>query len=455
MVRKTSTTLYVCTSCGEEYIQWQGKCANCGEWNTLKEFQVDRPTGRQSRTTAGPPPSVTKLNEVAEKPEERYRTGISECDRVLGGGIVPGSVLLVGGDPGIGKSTLLLQVADTIAGQPDRTVLYVSGEESVEQIKLRANRLGITAADIHLLAATEVGQVEAAVREVRPSLTIVDSIQTMHDPQFPSTPGSIVQVRESAMRLQQLAKQLALPLIMVGHITKEGTVAGPRTLEHLVDAVIYLEGEPERDLRVLRSVKNRFGSVNEVGLFVMDGKGLREVSNPAQYLLEERVAAPGTVLTAIMEGTRPVLIEVQALTVPSAFGYPRRTASGFDLNRLNLLLAVLQRRAGVNLTQQDVFVNIVGGLKVKDPSVDLAVCAALASAAQGETLPEKLCVIGEVGLAGEVRRAWQQERREKMVRELGYQVVPFRRELQGVLRNLFAPSSRPQPPDLSIDAQKA
>ena len=432
MAKSKSTIVFVCDKCGEEYTQWQGRCSNCGEWNTLKEFSIAAADRRDARTagySGAAVHKVRKLKEVTGDRMVRRSTGMAEVDRVLGGGIVPGSVILLGGDPGIGKSTILLQVAAKFTG----SVLYVSGEESPEQIKLRAERLGVTAENIELLAATNVDAIAATIEKNAPGLLIIDSIQTMYDPSFPSTPGSLVQVRESAIRIQQLAKVLGVPVVLVGHITKEGTIAGPRTLEHLVDVVLYLEGDSQHDLRIMRAVKNRFGDISETGLFAMAEQGLLEVSNPAEFLLSERIQAAGSVLATIMEGTRPLLVEIQALTVPSVFGYPRRTASGFDLNRLNLLLAVLQRRAGIDLSSQDVFVNVVGGIKVKDPAADAAVCVALASAAVNTPLPELLCVIGEVGLAGELRRVQQQGRREKEVGLLGYEVNAQHKELRQLL----------------------
>jgi DNA repair protein RadA/Sms len=434
MAKSKSITVFVCGDCGEEYIQWQGKCANCGNWNTLKEFKMPSTSGAGSKSgyTGETDVAPQQLNAISGEKLIRQPSGIGEVDRVLGGGIVPGSVLLLGGDPGIGKSTLLLQLASKLA-QP---VLYVSGEESPEQIKLRAERLGVNSPDISLLAATNVEVIQATLERTKPKLLIIDSIQTMYDPAFPSTPGSLVQVRETAIRIQQSAKRLGIPVVLVGHMTKEGTVAGPRTLEHLVDVVLYLEGEPEHELRVLRAAKNRFGDASETGLLAMGEKGLQEVSSPSSFLLQERIQAPGSVLTAVMEGSRPILIEVQALTIPTVFGYPRRTASGFDLNRLNLLLAVLQRRAGVDLSNHDVFINIVGGLKVKDPAVDAAICVALASARAEKSLPEKLCVIGEVGLAGEIRRVNQQERREKEVNQMGYELPKTSREIRNLITAL-------------------
>ena len=431
MAKKSQRTVFVCSDCGEEYLQWQGKCSVCGNWNTIKEFSIPTESGpARQGVSSDPGQGAISLPQVLTDKVKRLSTGFSEYDRVLGGGIVPGSVILLGGDPGIGKSTLLLQLAEKLG----QRVLYVSGEESAEQIKLRAERLGVRSEHIHVLASTDAIHVQTEIEKTKPALVVIDSIQTMYDSAFPSTPGSIVQVREGAIRFQQLAKRLHVPLVLVGHITKEGTVAGPRTLEHLVDVVLYLEGEPEHDLRVLRAVKNRFGDATETGLFTMGELGLEEVTNPSTLLLQERVEAPGSVLTMVMEGSRPVLVEVQALTVPTVFGNPRRTASGFDSNRLNLLLAVLQRRANVDLSNQDVYINIVGGLRLKDPAIDAAVCVALASARQEKAVNPQLVVMGELGLAGEIRRVSKQDRREKEAQQLGYTVPPTMRQLQELIR---------------------
>lgn len=446
MPKKTSKTVYVCSNCGEEYLQWQGKCGVCGEWNSLKEFNVPVSVSRSPRTGYGSASATAlprKLTEITTGDTARLSTGISEFNRVLGGGLVQGSVILLGGDPGIGKSTLLLQLADRLK---EGAVLYVSGEESAEQIKLRADRLGVQAESVHFLTATDVNVVEEQALSLTPKLLIIDSIQTMYDAAFPSTPGSLVQVRESAIRLQRLAKTQGVTIVLVGHITKEGSIAGPRTLEHLVDVVLYLEGDANQEVRVLRAAKNRFGDASETGLFLMEEKGLEEVTNPSSFLLQERVQAPGSVLTVVLEGSRPVLVEVQALTIPTVFGYPRRTASGFDLNRLNLLLAVLQRRAGFDLSNSDVFVNIIGGLKIKDPGLDLAVCTALASAREGVVIDPQLVVVGEVGLAGEVRKVHQQGKRVKEVESLGYAMPKDGRELgtilQAIIKNPFPKAKR-------------
>jgi DNA repair protein RadA/Sms len=436
---KANRTVYVCGDCGEEYTQWQGKCASCGAWNTLKEISVatERVAGGYSGATAI---ARQNLGSIAATATHRTSSGIHEFDRVLGGGIVPGSVILLGGDPGIGKSTLLLQIAETLPGM----VLYCSGEESPEQIKLRADRLGITGGAIELFASTDVGSVIQQIEQTKPALVVIDSIQTMYDPAYPSTPGSLVQVRETAIRLQQTAKRIGIPLVLVGHITKEGTIAGPRTLEHLVDVVLYLEGDPQHQLRVLRAVKNRFGDSSETGLFTMEEKGLLSVENAGSFLLQERLHVPGSALAVVLEGSRPVLIEVQALVSRTTFGNPRRTSSGFDGNRLNLLLAVLQRRAGVDLSAYDVFVNIVGGLKSKDPGIDAAVCVALASALTEKTVPMQAVISGEVGLAGEVRKATQSERRRKEAVNLGYTPILEHPSVAELLRAVFTASPTKQ-----------
>lgn len=439
-IRRKTKLLFVCEACGEEYLQWQGRCGQCGNWNTLKEFRVPLASGQSSLSNASNPAEdqqPVQLSTISGGKNQRLASGLLEVDQVLGGGIVAGSVILLGGDPGIGKSTLLLQVVEKMAGSLARSLLYVSGEESPEQIKIRAERLGIVSPHIQLLSATNVERVTQIIERDLPAMVVIDSIQTMYHPEFPSTPGSIVQVRECALLLQQLAKRSGVPLILVGHITKDGTVAGPRLLEHLVDVVLYLEGETGQSLRILRAVKNRFGDISQTGIFSMEEQGMVEVSNPSRFLLTERVKAPGSVLSAVMEGNRPILIEVQALTTPSLFGYPRRTASGFDLNRLNLLLAVLQKRAGINLSTQDVFVNIVGGLKIKDPAIDAAVCLALISAFKEVALPEKMCVIGEVGLVGELRRVSGEERRLKEIKGLGYEVPPGQKSLSALIASLI------------------
>ena len=399
--------IFVCASCGEEYIKWQGKCDNCQEWNTLKEFKVARDSGRKHDRQNIPVSEVVKLENVEIKDFTRVSTGVSEFDRVLGGyikdgvsgGIVPGSVILLGGDPGIGKSTLLLQVASYI-----KNVLYVSGEESVEQIKMRFDRLSLKSDTLKLLAETDLGAITKAISHEKPELIIIDSIQTIFSPDFPSTPGSIVQVRECAMRLQNLAKSTSTSVILVGHVTKEGSVAGPRILEHLVDVVLYLEGQDQQNIRILRGAKNRFGATDEIGLFEMKENGLEGIDNPSKLFLEERLKnVAGSAVTATVEGTRAMLVEVQALTTKSFFGFPQRRASGFDLNRLQLIIAVLQKRAGLDLSDQDVFINIAGGIKIKETAADLAVALAIASSIRNISIKNKLCAFGELGLSGEIR----------------------------------------------------
>jgi DNA repair protein RadA/Sms len=433
---KASTTIYVCENCGNEQTQWSGKCPMCQEWNTLREVRGLKaskgPAGRQSSGFAEPLP----LADVPSTREIRSTTGIGEFDRTLGGGIVDGSVILIGGEPGIGKSTLLMQLSGKIG-----EVLYVSGEESASQIKLRAERLGVTGG-VQLLTETDVTVVCDAIQQLKPKLAIIDSIQTLYDPEFPSTPGSIVQVRECALRVQQTAKSTNVPTVLVGHVTKEGGVAGPRTLEHLVDVVLYLEGERHHEARVLRTVKNRFGATDEIGIFEMRQEGLVGVDNPSSFLLaERRPDAPGSVIGVTLEGTRPLLVEVQSLTTTTGFGYPKRTASGFDLNRLNLLIAVLQKRANVNLSNQDVYVNIAGGLAIKEPALDLAVAVSLVSAYKGIPVPKDLAVYGEVGLSGEIRSVSQAKTRESEATRLGYPQIIKAKTISEVLAKIFRSSN--------------
>lgn len=410
-----STTIYVCENCGNEQLQWSGRCPSCGEWNTLREVRGLKatPGGRTERPILTS--EIMALAEVPPANESRSSTGIGEFDRTLGGGIVAGSVILIGGQPGIGKSTILMQLAGNL-----KDVLYVSGEESASQIKLRAERLGVSEG-VQLLIETDVTVITDAIISIKPKLVIIDSIQTLYDPQFPSTPGSIIQVRECALRIQQTAKATNVPTILVGHVTKEGGVAGPRTLEHLVDVVLYLEGERHHGSRILRTVKNRFGATDEIGIFEMRQEGLIGVENPSGFLLAERQAdAPGSVVGVTLEGTRPLLVEIQALTTSTSFGYPKRTASGFDLNRLNVLIAVLQKRAGINLSNHDVFINVVGGLQLREPALDLAVAMSLVSAYKGMSIPQGYAIFGEIGLSGEIRSVQQTKNRQEEAKRLGY-----------------------------------
>lgn len=428
----SNSILFVCNNCGEEYAKWQGKCENCGEWNTLKEFTVSKEK-RKSGNFNIANTQIVDLNNVKLTEFKRVSTKITEFDRVLGahstnstsspqassgqGGIVPGSVILLGGNPGIGKSTLLLQVASNI-----NNVLYVSGEESIEQIKLRFDRLGLKSLSLKILAETDLEAILGKIIDLKPTLVIIDSIQTMYSGDFPSTPGSIVQVRECAMRLQKLAKTSGISIILVGHVTKEGSVAGPRILEHLVDVVLYLEGEDYQNTRILRGAKNRFGATDEIGIFEMEEKGLVSISNPSKLFLSERAKnIPGSVVTATIEGTRALLIEVQALTTTSYYGFPQRRATGFDLNRLQLIIAVLQKRANLNLSNQDVFVNIAGGIKINDTGVDLAVALAIASSLKNLKTDTKVCAFGEIGLSGEIRLVSFAKKRSAEAERLGFE----------------------------------
>jgi DNA repair protein RadA/Sms len=411
-----NTTIFICRECGSESLKWSGRCTVCGAWNTLKEIK-DQKQNIKDRKLVQKPAEILTFDKIETKNSQRIKTGINEVDRVLGGGIVPGAVILLGGDPGIGKSTLLLQIASKLYD-----VLYVSGEESQHQIKIRANRLKIESKDIHLFTGTNVDEIIYQISNAKQKykLVIIDSIQTIYDPEYPSTPGSIIQVRECALKLQEIAKSLNISIVLVGHVTKDGNVAGPRTLEHLVDVVLYLEGERYHDVRILRGVKNRFGATDEIGMFSMSENGFEEIINPSKLFLKEKLEnASGSVITATMEGTRPFLVEIQALTSPTSFGYPRRTSSGFDLNRLMLLIAVLGKRAGLNLGSQDVYLNVVGGFKLKEPAADLAVCLAIASASKNKAINQHYCIFGEVGLSGEIRSVRYQEKRIIEAKRLG------------------------------------
>ncbi len=416
MMPTNNKTIYVCENCGNEALQWAGRCNSCGEWNTLREVKglAKTSNGRES-TRLGLLPVIQPIQDVQSLQEARLQTGMNEFDRTLGGGIVAGSVVLIGGEPGIGKSTLLMQLAGNI-----KNVLYVSGEESASQIKLRAERLSIQEG-VDIFTETDVTIICDQLIAHKPNLAILDSVQTLYDPQFPSTPGSIIQVRECALRVQQVAKATGIPIVLVGHVTKDGGVAGPRTLEHLVDVVLYLEGERHRGARILRTVKNRFGATDEIGIFDMQEQGLVPIDNPSSFLLAERqLNSSGSAVGVTLEGTRPLLVEIQSLTNATVFGYPKRTASGFDLNRLNVLIAVLQKRAGINLSNQDVYVNVIGGIQLREPAVDLAVIMSLVSAQKNIPLPPDYAFFGEVGLSGEIRLVNQASAREKEANRLGY-----------------------------------
>ena len=415
---------YVCQSCGYESAKWLGRCTECMAWNTFAEEMEQKQLPRGFVGGAGQVPrAIAEIEPLAEK---RLPTGLNEFDRVLGGGIVPGSIFLVGGDPGIGKSTLLLQVADLISRRHGK-VLYVSGEESAHQTRLRAERLGKLAPDLYLLAETNLTAVAHWIAEMKPIFVIIDSIQTMYDPELPTAPGSVGQVRECTGQLLRIAKNGHTAVAIVGHVTKEGNIAGPRMLEHMVDAVLYFEGDRHYSFRILRAVKNRFGSTNESGIFAMEETGLAEILNPSAMFLAERSAGvAGSVVVACMEGTRSLLVELQALVTPTCFGMPRRMAAGVDSNRLNLLLAVLEKKVGLQLQSQDTYINVAGGLRVDEPAVDLAIILAAASSFRNVPTAPDLVVMGEVGLAGEVRAITRVEQRMQEAVKLGFRrfVVP-------------------------------
>ncbi len=415
-----SRTQFVCQQCGASYPKWTGRCDNCGEWNTLVE-QAPVATGKsavaRSSGTALRPQTLQSI--VSDDKSSRLTTGIGDLDAVLGGGILPGGVVLLAGQPGIGKSTLLLQVSATVAHSVP--VLYVSGEESAAQVKLRAERLGAEKHEqLSFAASTSADDIAATIRSSAYKLVIVDSVQTLTLGEITSAPGSVSQITNSSNVIIQAAKAAGVAVVLVGHVTKEGSIAGPKVLEHLVDVVLQFEGDRYGGFKVVRAIKNRYGSTNEAAIFEMDESGLRVVENPSAALLAERQNADGSVVLATLEGTRPLLVEIQALVNPTNFGYPKRTASGFDLNRLNLLIAVLERRTKLNLSDKDIYINVVGGLKLADPAADLAICMAIASAAAGRRLDDGVVVFGEVGLGGEVRSAIATPRRIDEAKKLGF-----------------------------------
>lgn len=414
-------TKFVCSNCGATYPKWTGRCENCGQWNTLVEEVVE--SGSSVVAKGAVSGKILKAGSIGsietENLEARLHTGFSDLDDVLGGGILPGGVLLVAGQPGIGKSTLLLQVATAVAkSQP---VLYVSGEESAHQVKLRAERLGADASEaLEFVASTSADDIGATIRAGGHKLIIVDSIQTLSLEDISSAPGTVSQITNSSNVIIRAAKASGAAVILVGHVTKEGSIAGPKVLEHLVDVVLQFEGDRYGGFKIVRAVKNRYGSTSETALFEMNEAGLSIVENPSAALLAERQNADGSVVLATLEGTRPLLVEIQALVNPTSFGYPKRTASGFDLNRLNLLIAVLERRTKLNLSDKDIYINVVGGLKIVDPAADLAICMAIASAAAERRLEDGTVVFGEVGLGGEIRSVAQVERRIAEAKKLGF-----------------------------------
>ena len=427
---KAKQTAFFCKECGYESAKWMGQCPACREWNTFVEepTAAKTPAGTQgigNHSAAGRKP--VHLTEISTGKEERIPTGIGELDRVLGGGIVPGSLTLVGGDPGIGKSTLLLQVCRMLS-TAGHQVLYISGEESLRQIKLRAVRIGEFNENLSLLCETNLDIIRAVMEKEKPEMAVIDSIQTMYNEEVSSAPGSVSQVRESTNVLMQIAKGMGISIFIVGHVTKDGNVAGPRVLEHMVDTVLYFEGDRHASYRILRGVKNRFGSTNEIGVFEMQTEGLVEVKNPSEYMLNGRPEnASGSVVACTMEGTRPLLIELQALVCHSNFGIPRRQTTGTDFNRVNLLMAVLEKRSGVQLSSCDAYVNITGGIKIQEPAIDLGIVLAILSSFRNKALNPKMVAFGEVGLSGEVRAVSMAKQRVAEAEKLGFEecVVPY------------------------------
>ncbi|MDW0109965.1 DNA repair protein RadA [Sporosarcina aquimarina] len=421
-------TKFMCRSCGYESPKWMGRCPGCGEWNTMDEeteIVQKGPRGAFQHSDAVKQKAMP-INSVKIEDEPRVRTEMEELNRVLGGGIVPGSLVLIGGDPGIGKSTLLLQVSALLANQQQR-VLYISGEESIRQTKLRAQRLGVLSDELYIYAETDLALIHNTIDNVKPKFVIVDSIQTIHHPEVASAPGSVSQVRECTAELMKIAKTQGIAIFLVGHVTKDGQIAGPRLLEHMVDTVLYFEGERHHTYRILRSVKNRFGSTNEIAIFEMLQAGLKEVLNPSEMFIAERSqGGAGSTIVASMEGTRPILVEIQALVTPSSFNYPKRMATGLDQNRVSLLMAVLEKRMGMLLQAQDAYIKVAGGVKLDEPAIDLAVLMSIVSSYR-DTAPKGTdCYIGEVGLTGEVRRVSRIEQRVGEAAKLGFEraVIP-------------------------------
>lgn len=431
---KGKKSVFFCQNCGHEENKWLGQCPMCKEWNTFVEEPVSFSKSASAKLIKDA--EVVALKHVETDQEERIKTKIEELDRVLGGGIVPGSLLLVGGDPGIGKSTLLLQVCQRLC-EDKHQVLYISGEESLKQIKLRANRMGEFTEDLLLLCETNLEIVKNVIQKRKPEVVIIDSIQTMYSEEVASAPGSVSQVRESTNVFMQLAKGLGISIFIVGHVTKEGTVAGPRVLERMVDTVLYFEGDRHASYRILRGVKNRFGSTNEIGVFEMRQNGLVEVENPSEFMLNGKPEnASGSVVACSMEGTRPILIEIQALVCSSNFGMPRRTAAGTDYNRVNLLMAVLEKRVGIHLSNYDAYVNIAGGIKMNEPAVDLGIVMAIVSSYKNQPIDEKTIVFGEVGLSGEVRAVNMPEQRVAEAKKLGFTTCIMPEVSREVVKNI-------------------
>lgn len=438
MAKAKMTTVFYCQSCGYESSKWMGQCPGCKEWNTFVEEKIKTKdvgsgmAGRTKREAEKP----SRLSEITLSDEERMSTHMPELDRVLGGGIVPGSLLLVGGDPGIGKSTLLLQVCRYMA-LDNRKVLYISGEESLKQIKIRANRIGEFGENLFLLCETNLGTIEETIRHLAPDIAIIDSIQTMYQEEVSSAPGSVSQVREATNVFLQLAKGMGTSIFIVGHVTKEGTVAGPRVLEHMVDTVLYFEGDRHASYRILRGVKNRFGSTNEIGVFEMQEKGLVEVANPSEFMLDGKPeGASGSIVSCSMEGTRPILFEIQALVCRTNFGFPRRQANGTDFNRVNLLMAVLEKRVGLQMSDCDAYVNLAGGMRIVEPAIDLGIAMAVASSFKNRPIDDKMAAFGEIGLSGEVRSVSMIGQRIQEAARLGYTTCMIPKVCENQLKNV-------------------
>lgn len=418
---KSKSTMFFCQQCGYESAKWMGQCPGCREWNSFVEEPVTPKKGGHSLVSSGVQLKPITLSKVEMTRQQRFTTGISELDRVLGGGIVPGSLVLVGGDPGIGKSTLLLQVCRNLAAE-GRSVLYISGEESLQQIKIRAQRIGDFSESLKLLCETNLDDIAEVLRREKPETVIIDSIQTMYSEEVSSAPGSVSQVRQATNLFLQLAKSFNISIFLVGHVTKEGVVAGPRVLEHMVDTVLYFEGDRYAAYRILRGVKNRFGSTNEIGVFEMCQEGLAEVRNPSEYMLSGKPeGASGSIVACSIEGTRPILLEIQALVCKTSFGLPRRTTAGADVNRVNLLMAVLEKRAGIPLSSCDAYVNIAGGIRMNEPAIDLGIVLSIVSSYKEIPISDKTICFGEVGLSGEVRAVNMVQQRVREAKKLGFE----------------------------------
>jgi DNA repair protein RadA/Sms len=439
----SNSTVFFCKECGYESAKWLGKCPGCNSWNSFVEEKIvkTKTTGMKSRANLADNKSQVKaLKDIVVGQAIRIDTGFEELNRVFGGGIVEGSINLIGGEPGIGKSTLIMQICDNLSKHGK--VLYVSGEESESQVKLRSDRLGIDNTDILFLSETNISTIEESIKESQVKFCIIDSIQTMYDEEISSTPGSVSQVKEVTARLMFLAKRLGITIIVIGHVTKDGVIAGPRILEHMVDVVLYIEGERFFSHRIVRGVKNRFGSTNEIGVFDMQDKGMIEITNIAElFLTESNTKLPGTAVFATVEGTSTILLEVQALTSHSYYNMPRRISNGVDLNRLNMILAVLEKRCGINLGAQDIYVNVIGGIKVDEPAIDLAVAVAIVSSYKNIVLPERTVFIGEVGLTGEIRNVSNIQKRVKEIEKLGYKKIIGSKKQSDVVEKSLTTSS--------------